>query len=40
MRTLSGSFLMASTTAPLGPVSIYEQTEPQEAVLPNGLTIQ
>ncbi len=32
--------LTASSSAPLEPVSIYEQTEPQEAVLPNGLFIQ
>ncbi len=32
--------LVAAPDAPLQPVSIYEQTEPQEAVLPNGLTIQ
>lgn len=32
--------LTVSPTAPQQPVSIYEQTEPQEAVLPNGLVIQ
>jgi hypothetical protein len=32
--------LTASGAAPQNPVSIYVQTEPQEAVLPNGLTIQ
>ncbi|WP_180541461.1 FG-GAP-like repeat-containing protein [Nevskia soli] len=32
--------LTAASTTPLQPVSIYEQTEPQEAVLPNGLSIQ
>jgi hypothetical protein len=31
---------LTASPAALGPVSIYEQTEPQEAVLPNGLTIQ
>ncbi len=37
--TMQVSLASASTT-PLQPVSIYEQTEPQEAVLPNGLSIQ
>ena len=32
--------LKAAPTAPPNPISIYEQTEPQEAVLPNGLLIQ
>jgi hypothetical protein len=32
--------LTASGVASLNPVSIYVQTEPQEAVLPNGLAIQ
>jgi hypothetical protein len=32
--------LTAATNALLQPMSIYVQTEPEEAVLPNGLTVQ
>ena len=32
--------LTASSYAPQQPVSVYEQSEPEEAVLPNGLLVE